>query len=161
MARQTPINQLYRYGQAGDLPGEGEHINEAELSELIEANKGKRGFTYTHKHHLVKNLRIIRNANRKGFTINLSANSLKQADFLASQACGPVVTVLPSTQTTNCLTPAGRRVVICPATNRDNVSCATCQLCQKVNRSVIIGFPAHGSSYKRVDAAFAPALASA
>lgn len=153
--KRLPIGQLWRASAAGDLPGEGEHINEAELSELIAANKGRRGFTYTHKHHKVKNLGIIRAANRAGFTINLSANSPKQADFLAAQACGPVVTVLPSNQTTNCLTPAGRKIVICPATNREGISCATCQLCQKVNRSVIIGFPAHGTSFKRIDAAFA------
>jgi len=96
--KALPINQLWRMNQAGDLMGEGESINETELSELIAANQGRKGFTYTHKHHKVKNFAIIRNANRKGFTVNLSANSPKQADFLADQACGPVVTVLPSNQ---------------------------------------------------------------
>jgi len=149
--KRLPNNQLWRYGQAGDLPGEGEQINESELNELVSANKGKRGFTYTHKYKLVKNFAIIRKANANGFTINLSANSPKHADFLTAQNCGPVVCVLPSNQTSNLLTPAGNRIVICPAAIRDNVSCMTCRLCANPNRKIIIGFPAHGVSKGKID----------
>ena len=37
---------------------------------------------------------------------------------------------------------------VCPATYRDDISCATCGLCQRANRKVIVGFPAHGSRNK-------------
>ena len=63
---------------------------------------------------------------------------------------GPVVVVLPSNQTENTVTPKGRKVVVCPATQRDNVSCATCQLCQR-QRSTIVGFPAHGSRHRVIN----------
>jgi len=61
-----------------------------------------------------------------------------------------VTTVLPETQTTNTTTPKGRKVVVCPATIRDDVSCASCQLCAKM-RDAIIGFPAHGNGVRKAD----------
>ena len=87
---------------------------------------------------------------RSGFTVNLSANDLVDADELAATGAGPVVVVLPSSQTDNTATPAGRRVVVCPATQRDDVSCATCQLCAR-QRSTIVGFPAHGTRRRVID----------
>lgn len=139
-----PRNQLWRHNQAGDLPGDNEYIDASALARLTRANKGRRGFTYTHKYSTEANREAIRSANANGFTINLSANTLAHADTLADYACGPVAVVLPSSQTTNTLTPAGRKVVICPATQRDNVTCATCGLCSR-QRSAIVGFPAHGT----------------
>lgn len=147
-----PAGQLWRANQAGDLPGVGERINRSELRQLVRANRGRRGFTYTHKYRAKGNLAEIRRANAAGFVINLSANSLAEADRLAETKAGPVVTVLPAEQTRNCLTPAGRRVVICPATQREGVSCATCRLCARGDRSVIIGFPAHGTSWRKASA---------
>ncbi len=63
----------------------------------------------------------------------------------------PVVTVLPDTVHGNVAlhTPAGRRIVVCPATYREDVTCASCQLCQRADRKVIVGFPAHGASHKK------------
>lgn len=144
-----PAGQLWRYAVAGDLPGRGERVNVGELRQLVAANAGRRGFTYSHK-RAPPALAAIRAANAAGFTVNLSANDLTDADALAATGAGPVVVVLPSTQTTNTATPAGRRVVICPATQRDGVSCATCQLCQR-QRSVIVGFPAHGARRRAID----------
>jgi len=77
--------------------------------------------------------------------VNLSADSLAEADHLADQAAGPVVVVLAPDQAENLRTPAGRLVVICPATQRDDVTCASCQLCQRATRPTIVGFPAHGT----------------
>ena len=48
-------------------------------------------------------------------------------------------------------TPDGRRVVVCPATYRDDVNCKSCGLCQKA-RDVIVGFPAHGARKGRIAA---------
>jgi len=39
---------LWRHNQAGDLPGEGDDIDSKMLSQLVKANSGKRGWTYTH-----------------------------------------------------------------------------------------------------------------
>ena len=144
-----PEGQLWRHNQAGDLPHQQGRIDAAALDLLVSANIGKRGFTYTH-HNPELNSDILAAANIDGFTINLSANDMHHADLLADSGL-PVVAVLPIEQTTNTKTPAGRAVVVCPATVRDDVSCATCQLCARADRSVIIGFPAHGTSAKKAD----------
>ena len=144
-----PDGQLWRHNQAGDLPQVAGTIDAVKLGQLVAANQGKRGFTYSH-HRDSASLAWIKHANAWGFTVNLSANDLQDADALADTGAGPVVVVLPSTQTENTTTPAGRRVVVCPATQRDDVSCATCQLCQR-QRDAIVGFPAHGTKKRVID----------
>ena len=146
---QLPDGQLWRHNQAGDLPVAGGTVDPVKLGQLVAANAGKRGFTYSH-HRDAASIAWIRHANQWGFTVNLSANDLIDADTLADHQAGPVVVVLPSTTTANTVTPAGRPVVICPATQRDDVSCATCQLCQR-QRSAIVGFPAHGSRHRVIN----------
>ena len=144
-----PDGQLWRHNQAGDLPQTDGTIDAAKLGQLVAANTGQRGFTYSH-HRDAASINWIRHANAWGFTVNLSANNLADADALADHAAGPVVVVLPSTQTTNTTTPKGRTVVVCPATQRADVSCATCQLCQR-QRGAIVGFPAHGSRQRVIN----------
>jgi hypothetical protein len=148
--RALPDGQVWRHNQAGDLPGIGDTINGGFLDELVSANKGKRGFTYTHKPpQRGKNAAAIARANEGGFTVNLSADTLPEADTLAGLAIGPVVVVLPSDVTENTATPEGRKVVICPAVTREGVTCSTCKLCAWKDRKVIIGFPAHGTGAKK------------
>ena len=144
-----PDGQLWRHNQAGDLPVQNGTIDAVKLGALVHANTGRRGFTYSH-HRDAQSINWIRHANAWGFTVNLSANDLADADTLADHRAGPVVVVLPSTQTANTKTPAGRPVVVCPATQRDNVSCATCQLCAR-QRDVIVGFPGHGTRKRTID----------
>lgn len=145
-----PANQLWRHNAAGDLPGHDGVIDGVALGMLVKANAGKRGFTYTHYPPTPGNVSAVAMANAAGFTVNFSADSASEADALCDLGVGPVVCVLPSTQTTNSKTPAGRTVVVCPATVRDDTRCADCGLCQ-VQRDTVIGFPAHGSSYRKVD----------
>ncbi len=145
---------LWRHNQAGDLPGNGETLDTTRLAELVDANAQAqmRGFTYTHKPLRTKRERdAIRKANQRGFTVNLSGNNPTHADALADLQIAPVVTVLPDTISGNVdlYTPAGRRIVVCPATYRDDTTCASCQLCQRVDRKVIVGFPAHGQSHAK------------
>lgn len=148
-----PKGTLWRHNQAGDLPGIGDNIDGFAMIELIRANKGKRGFTYTHKPiDNAKNHEAVRVANAMGFTVNLSANNLAHADELAASNAGPVVVVLPADATRATVTPEGRKVAICPATISDNVTCKTCGLCAIANRKAIIGFPAHGPSKRKASA---------
>jgi len=144
-----PDGQLWRHNQAGDLPQVDGTIDAVKLGQLVAANAGRRGFTYSH-HRDAASVAWIRHANAWGFTVNLSANDLADADYLADQNAGPVVVVVPSTTTANTTTPSGRPVVICPATQRDDVSCATCQLCQR-QRAAIVAFPAHGSRHRVIN----------
>ena len=149
-----PPGTLWRYGQAGDLPNQAGHIDGEALGHLVQANIGKRVIAYTHcEPTLGDNAKYIKGCNDWGFTVNLSANTLEHADALADLAIGPVVVVLESTQTENTTTPAGRRVVICPATIRDDVTCKTCGLCAIDDRKAVIGFPAHGTGTKKAEAA--------
>lgn len=141
---ELPPGTVWRHNQAGDLPGASNRIDRAALRALVTANLGKRGFTYTHKPLTQKNISAIKTANRRGFTVNLSANNLKHADQLAAKKIAPVVVVLDEKQTTNTETPKGRKVVVCPATQREDVTCKTCKLCAIRDRNFIIGFPAHG-----------------
>jgi hypothetical protein len=152
-----PDDQFWRHNQAGDLPGDGDAIDHVKLYSLVKANRGKRGFTYSHKPVIgdgpqVKlNREAIAVANREGFTINLSADTLTEADQLAALNIGPVVVVV-ARDAENHSTPEGRKVVICPAQTRDDVSCKTCGLCSHATRTSIVGFRAHGVSAKKAEA---------
>jgi hypothetical protein len=175
---KLPSGQLWRHNQAGDLPGDGVNIDKKALDELVEANKHRRGFTYTH-YNIINNLhnRIhVESAISQGFVINASANDMDEADRLYdifqpvpnsvlpsnSSPPIPITVTLPSTLSGNfaLYTRKGRRVVVCPASYRDDISCAKCQLCavphtvskkgEKEPR-VIIGFPAHGKGTKRIN----------
>lgn len=151
-----PAGIMWRHNQAGDLPGVSDTLDTSALGELVAANQGRRGFTYTHKPlRKAAERKAVKAANAAGFTINLSGNNPSHADTLADLDCGPVVTVLPGTVQGNVemYTPAGRRVVVCPATYREDVSCATCGLCSRANRKTVVGFPVHGTSHKRAAAA--------
>jgi hypothetical protein len=90
-----PEGTLWRHNQAGDLPGENDAIDAQALAMLVRANEGRNGFTYTHKPMVGDNVRAVSEANAAGFTINLSADTLSEADELAALNVGPVVVVLP------------------------------------------------------------------
>ena len=149
-----PEGQLWRHNQAGDLPGEGDAIDAVMLDRLVQANAGKRGFTYTHKPmDRAENRDAVQKANARGFTINLSANNLQHADQLASLEIAPVVAVVPEGTPEKTTTPEGRTVIVCPAQTREDVSCATCQLCSRRDRrGIIVGFIAHGTAKRKVNA---------
>lgn len=150
-----PRETFWRHNQAGDLPGDADRLDIKALRQLVRANANRRGFTYTHKPLTQKSDRdAIAAANRNGFTINLSGNNLAHADKLADMDIGPVVTILPAEIQGNVKvsTPKGRRVVVCPATYREDVTCQSCQLCQRSERKVIVGFPAHGASKRKASA---------
>lgn len=148
--RNFSAGQLWRHNQAGDLPGVGNAIDATALSQLTEANTGKRGFTYTHKPPTGSNLTALRAANAAGFTVNLSANSIGHADQLAKLGL-PVAAVVPQDSPDRFTTPEGNRVVICPAQRVDGLSCDKCRLCAKANRGFIVGFKPHGSGSKAVN----------
>lgn len=161
LARQIksfPRGQVWRHNQAGDLPGLSDEIDPDSLSLLVDANKGRRGFTYTHKpcegdgNLETSNRASVRSANENGFTVNLSANTLAHADRLVDLQAGPVVVVVPIDAPATLTTPAGRKAIVCPAQQRDDITCANCQLCQRASRSVIIAFRSHGASKKKAEA---------
>lgn len=168
--KKLPKNQLWRHNQAGDLSGKNNLINFPHLKELVSANKGRKGFTYTHKPVLVEDVKddnlttkektilvnsnraAIEYANKNGFTINLSGNNKNHADKLKQLNIAPVVVIMESDAKGNEITEEGNKVVKCPATYLENVTCQSCGLCQKSKRGAVVGFPSHGVSKKKVDA---------
>jgi hypothetical protein len=163
-----PRNQLWRHNSAGDLPGVGDFIDTKALQKLVDANKKSRavGFTYTHKPvtpsskpfvsaSLAKvNAQAIFAANKNGFTINVSADSMAEVDELYDLGIGPVVVVVPTDAPRRQVTPKGRIVVACPAetgVNGNGIQCDRCQLCAKVNRRAVIAFKAHGAKRTEVN----------
>lgn len=145
---ELPAGQIWRHNEAGDLPGDGEEIDPVLLRQLVRANKGKRGFTYTHKKYAqaewLYNHFAIRHANQNGFAINISADSLEEAD-LAMDMGHPAVVVLPlDAPIRGNETPAGRTVVVCPAEWSEKVTCQKCGLCAVSDRKSVVGFRAHG-----------------
>ena len=150
--KSIPEGRVWRHNQAGDLPGSNDKIDAKSLRAITAANKGRKGFTYSHYDPTIKgNGKAIASANENGFTVNLSADNLKEADDLADLNIGPVVTILPSGHKWNTTTPSGRKVVVCPNYTR-GTQCIDCKLCQRADRSVSVGFPAHGISFKKVNA---------
>lgn len=157
LIRALPEGQIWRHNQAGDLPGTGDELDVAALDELVAANAGRRGFTYTHKPLIPENVAAFKRANDAGFTINVSADSTEEADFIADMGHDlPLVSVLPAdvdgALTPVLETPRGRKVSVCPAYYRDGVTCETCKLCSVATRRSIVGFPAHGPGKAKASA---------
>lgn len=141
-----PDGQLWRHNAAGDL-------DMSQLAALTEANTGKRGFTYTHHPLTRENRAAIADANLRGFTVNVSCDSLDAVDNLGLAL--PTAVVLPMLERGQrepkvTRTPAGHKVVTCPAQYREGVSCANCQLCARTDRKYAIGFRAHGFARRKV-----------
>lgn len=145
-----PRGQIWRHNEAGDLPGDGERIDPVLLKQLIDANEGKRGFTYTHKPANTQNVTWFLAANALGFTVNVSTDSLKEADEKAALGLPVVVVLDHNNPTRGVRTPAGRHVVVCPAQLRDDVTCERCQLCYVARRKSVVGFLAHGDRKKQI-----------
>lgn len=151
--RACAPDTLWRANQAGDLVSDvsdKEQIDVYALADMVRANKGKRGFTYTHFNPMHgHNARAILDATADGFTINASANSLRHADQIKRAYPDMLLAVvLPADHVDgNTCTPEGHKVIQCPATydhGKNDVTCMSCNgLCQK--RRAIIGFPAHGA----------------
>jgi hypothetical protein len=138
-----PKGIIWRHNEVGDLPGNGEAVNHEALTMLALANVGKRGFTYTHKKR-PRYRELLRWAAETGFTINMSADNMAEADTFFELGLPTVVVVSHTCQVNTLRTPHGHRVVICPAVRRTDLTCEKCKLCAVGTRKTIVGFPAHG-----------------
>jgi hypothetical protein len=103
---------------------------------------------------LGENLALLRYANRQGLTVNVSTESEASADEAIASGLPAVMAVRSDEQRDRWQTPAGHAVLVCPAQTGDT-DCATCQLCQRRSKRLIIAFRAHGVSKRKADAAIA------
>ena len=153
--KALPRHTLWRYAVVGDLPHTDGLIDTQLLDGLVNANRGKRGFLFTHHDVAIpENQEAISAANAGGLTVNLSADSLADVDRKYALGIGPVVTILPREAGKVTRTEGGIRVVTCPATQNKEITCSNCGICQNADRRNVIGFPAHGSGAKKAEAVF-------
>ena len=153
LVRKLQRGQLWRHNVSGDLPVISDGVIDGnKVVELAESNRGRKGYTYTHHPLTETNLGVIKYANAAGFTVNVSTESVEVADKVMTEHKIPAVAVVNSTKTDRFYkTESGRKVITCPATIHENVTCATCGLCQQSDREFIIAFPAHGNAKKTVN----------
>jgi hypothetical protein len=153
LIRKLNRGQLWRHNVSGDLPVVADGIIDGDkVAQLADANRGRKGYTYTHHPLTDTNLGVIKYANAAGFTVNVSTESVESADKVMSEHGIPAVAVVNSDKTDRFYqTESGRKVITCPATIHDNVTCKTCGLCQQSDRQFIIAFPAHGNAKKTVN----------
>ena len=142
---------LLRHNQAGDLPHENGVINwpiVGYLKTIFQAAQ-LRAFTYTHHAQTEYNLMVVSDCNAAGFTVNLSCDSVVQAARRHLEGF-PSVCVVPADDARRSWEVAGVKFQTCPAQLKDGVTCATCQLCTKADRSCVVAFRAHGSAARKV-----------
>lgn len=152
-----PYGSIFRHNVAGDLPHDNGVILGDKIMQMTNALKRKTGFTYTHHVLSFENIANIKYANSHGFTVNASCDNLNQVDN--AMALGiPAATILPEVSEKVTYTPAGNKVITCPATYNDKIQCSNCgsgkPLCARADRSYAIGFPVHGTGKKKAEKVF-------
>tara|TARA_Y100000310_G_scaffold344497_1_gene457574 strand:- start:1367 stop:1930 length:564 start_codon:yes stop_codon:yes gene_type:complete len=171
-----PGGSVVRYGEVGDLPGDGKKIHRNDLLKLQNAFRktGVHAFTYTHYHtspgaagaRNMRNIQVVNNDTRAqgaGLTINLSCESMAVAET-AARAGEYVTCVIPDDGKTDwsknkrVKTPSGYPALVCPAVYKEETQCISCggkngPLCGRKGqrKPPIICFPAHGNGRKKVN----------
>lgn len=148
---------LWRHNQVGDLPQAADGLIDVRALEiLVEASGHTDGFTFTHHSpYEFTNHDAIKFANlHGGLTINLSAESIAEADHFVDMGIAPVVVAVPANVTKPFRTPKGNHVSICPASVHDDMTCKDCGICQHATRKALVAFPAHGSGKAKVERIF-------
>lgn len=145
MVRQLPNGSLWRWNQAGDLPGIGNRISKQELDGIVTANRDKRGFTYTHKPLTKYNYTLIKSALDNGFAINYSADSIDEAIRITKEYNIPCVVTVSHDTPKQSFVKDGITFVPCPEQTGGLSSCTECGICAKTNRKSVIMFFMHGS----------------
>lgn len=146
-----PADSLFRHNVAGDLwPGVRPNlIDNTRLNMLADATKHLTAWTYTHHEKNLVNLAAIRAAIRRGFTVNLSTESKKEAAIFHKRGY-PVTCVVPK-DSPRSFRYKNTLFKQCPATlEGSTVTCETCggakgkPLCSLARRNFVITFPVHG-----------------
>ena len=143
--RSVPRKRLIRHKFAGDDP----HVNGAVIKSdylyKVECTGRNPHIDYTHHEPTPHNLAVWKAGRDRGFIQNLSADTVADADIKYDTGF-PITVVLPLDAPKVSYTPAGRKIVCCPAES-SSVQCLDCKLCAS-ERPYIIGFRAHGTMKK-------------
>lgn len=130
-----------RYARLGAL-GDPAVLSRDEVVDMREALAARRMglLSYTHAwfdggHHL------------RGLVM-ASCDELWEVDEAIDAGWRATVVIPADTPHRGIRTPAGRRVVVCPAQRRDDVTCNSCGACDAGKKGPIIGFLQHGQGFK-------------
>lgn len=108
-------------------------------------------FGYTHAwRRLTK--RMIKSIAASGYVMNASCETVEDVQEALAALMPAVIT---NDDIDDGTVISGKRVITCPAQTRDDVTCASCGLCAKPDRKVVIRFLVHGASKNRARAAIA------
>lgn len=143
---------IWRACVAGDIPSNNKgEISRTYIKGITEANKGLKGYTYTHNRlDIGENISLLKTANKQGFTVNISTETEAAADNAVLNSL-PAVMVVKSTETRRAwLTKNKNKILVCPA-QTSGINCIDCQLCQHRPKNLIIAFLAHGNMSKLID----------
>lgn len=155
--RALPAGQLWRHNQAGDLWRPGTAIGRAALAALVAANRGRRGFTYSHHRRTPAVVAAFKGATANGFTVNASCHSETEADAAIANGLRAVFVVPAGDSRAIWRTAGGNRAIVCPAQRFDAITCDRCRLCQSRPAHVAIAFRAHGTGAAAIERAIAGA----
>ncbi len=152
--RQENPKRLWRYNIVGDIVGNNTKIDFPRLKKLVKANNGGDVIAYTHKYTRQENLAHIRYAVKRGFNINLSADTTEDAISLHKKTKLPTTAVLSVTKKQyDKLSDSEKqdyrsnlsvnKIVICPEQTGALSDCQACKLCSNPKRKSIVGFLKH------------------
>jgi len=108
-------------------------------------------FGYTHAWRTLDRQQI-ETVKATGYVLNASCETLPDVSMAISLG---MPTVITNDDVPERFEIEGMRVITCPAQTRANVTCASCGLCAKGDRNVVIRFLVHGPSKNRARRAIA------
>ena len=150
-------NSKLRLNVAGDLPGSNNKISPSYLNKYVDACKRLKAWTYTHYPiSKANNLKLLKDANKNGLTVNISTETEHQAMQSVENKL-PTVIVVKSTETRKSYNlkdihgNTKATVVICPQQiSNKSITCSECMLCYSRPYNIVIGFLAH-NAFKKVN----------
>ena len=156
---QLKAGSKWRLNVSGDLMPGGIDENGLDIADpeyiagLVKANNASKANGYTYSHYSIKNksnLNSFKYANKNGFTINTSNETYEAADESFEQGL-PTTLTRPSTEKIPARSPAGYKLMICPAQLNKNINCEKCRACEIANRKEIIVFLAHSARKNKLN----------
>ena len=143
---------IWRACVAGDIPSNNKgEISRTYIKGITEANQSLKGYTYTHNRLDVgENISLLKTANKKGFTVNISTESEAAADNAVLNNLPAVIVVKSTEKRRSWFTKNKNKILVCPQQTH-GINCIDCQLCQHRPKNLIIAFLAHGNMSKLID----------
>lgn len=143
LASSLPDGGMVRVNVSGDILDEDGRIDSAYLGALSEvATTRPDALVYGYTHAWRQTAPGI----APGVVLNASTESREGLEE-AIEAGWPTTVVDDGSLVGSTI--GGRRVVVCPAQTRDDVTCASCRLCARPERRSTVAFLIHGPSKRR------------